>query len=384
MGRRVDRPVPPDLADDLEGSALPQQSRRGSVSPEMGTPRRRLDAGALAGSCGHRRDDIPRDRRPWGDGGAQDDGAGDGRPGGLQLRQPRIAHVLWERELRFPSALPPDAERPLGPINGVEPQTGHFACAEAEPGEEADERFVTAPACRGARTGRDDPLDVLGGHLPRQGRKAPRGHAGDRRFHPWLTRSGRAEQAPQQAPGGHPFFGQDGTALACIGEEGRTYLGDIPRRRARTERRQHCQAMRTIETQGRRLHAAVPLHPWLTRVKQGGVGHVLGDMGECAAVLRLQKLETARGTTPADGVLPARPVQLVRLGEMRTEVPPRSGRHRLQGTPHALRPCNERRRTCETTAEALMAIPALREPVGQPIPRRAGGSSVVRGPGRLT
>jgi hypothetical protein len=107
-------------------------------------------------------------------------------------------------------------------------------------------------------------------------------------------------------------------------------------------------------------------------------------MGWCDDVLRLKKLEKALGTKPADGVLPARPVQLVLLGEVMTEVPQRSGRHRLQGTPHALRPRNERRRTCETTADALMAIPALREPVGKPIQIRAGGSSVVRGPGRLT
>src|SRR2546426_5853006 len=142
--------------------------------------------------------------------------------------------------------------------------------------------------------------------------------------------------------------------------------------------------MRAIDTQGRSLHASVHLHPLLKRVKQCWVGNIVGDVGRCDDLLRLKKLEKALGTKPADGVLPAGTVELVLLCEVTAEAPQRGGRHRLQRAPRALRPRDELRRTCQTTADALVAIPALREPVGEEIQIRAGGSCVVGGLGRLT
>jgi len=114
------------------------------------------------------------------------------------------------------------------------------------------------------------------------------------------------------------------------------------------------------------------------------MGNIVGDVGRCDDLLRLKKLEKALGTKPADGVLPAGTVELVLLCEVTAETPQRGGRHRLQTTPRALRPRNELRRTCQTTADALVAIPALRKPVGEEIQIRAGGSFVVGGLGRLT
>src|SRR5215831_6094233 len=104
-------------------------------------------------------------------------------------------------------------------------------------------------------------------------------------------------------------------------------------------------------------------------------------MGGCDEMLGLKKLDKALGTKPADGALSARPVQ---LGEVMTEVSQCRGRNRLQRTPGAVCPRHELRGTRESTADALMAIPALRKPVGEPIQIGARGSCVVRCPGRRT
>jgi hypothetical protein len=128
----------------------------------------------------------------------------------------------------------------------------------------------------------------------------------------------------------------------------------------------------------------VHLHPLLKRVKQCGVGHIVGTGGWCDELLGLKKREKALGTKPADGVLPARTVELMLLGEVTAKVLQRAGRYRLQRTPRALRPRHELCRTREPTADALMAIPALHKPMGEEIQIWAGGSCVVRGLGRLT
>ena len=165
-------------ADRVERRAVAEQPGRERMAQDVGSPGRRLNAGAPDRAT----DDIAhaaRANRVDGRAGGQEDVVrGGGGPLGLEVPEHRIARVLRQRQPCLAPPLADDAEPSPLPLNVAEPERDDVPRAQTEAGEQQQHGAIAPRHGAGAIAGLDDALYIGIREVAGERGQPPRGHRG--------------------------------------------------------------------------------------------------------------------------------------------------------------------------------------------------------------
>jgi hypothetical protein len=137
-----------------------------------------------------------------------------------------FADVRRERKEVVITPLSTHCEHPGPPIDIVEFQGDHFACAEPQAGQKQYHCTIAATDRRAAVAGLDDPFDIIRLKVPRNIHQPPSGHRWNGSCEVNLRLSASEEKATERADRRHHQLGSSGTARTGVPEY---EAGDIVR-----------------------------------------------------------------------------------------------------------------------------------------------------------